>query len=44
VIDHFVSAVDNETEVPVPGEEGLKSFEVVLAVLRSSESKKIVRV
>ncbi|KAA0965602.1 Gfo/Idh/MocA family oxidoreductase [Sporosarcina sp. ANT_H38] len=44
VIDHFVSAVLNDTEVPVSGEEGLKSLEVVLAVLRSSESKKIVRV
>lgn len=44
VIDHFVSAVLNDTVVPVSGEEGLKSLEVVLAVLRSSESKKIVRV
>jgi UDP-N-acetylglucosamine 3-dehydrogenase len=44
VIDHFVSAVVNDTEVLMSGEEGLKSLEVVLAVLRSSECKKIVRV
>ena len=44
VIDHFVSAIVNDTEVPVPGEDGLKSLEVVLAALKSSESKMIVKV
>ena len=43
VIDHFVSAIVNDAEVPVPGEEGLKSLEVVLAALDSSESKMIIK-
>lgn len=44
VINHFVAAIMNDTEVPVSGEDGLKSLEVVLAALQSSESKTIVRV
>lgn len=44
VIDHFVAAIVNDTEVPVSGENGLKSLEVVLAALKSSESKTIVKV
>lgn len=44
VIDHFVDAVVNDKEVPVSGEEGKKSLEVVLAALESNESKTIVKV
>ena len=44
VIDHFVAAIVNDTEVPVSGEEGLKSLEVVLAALKSSVSKAIVKI
>lgn len=43
VIDHFVSAILNDTEVPVPGEEGKKSLEVVLGALESSKNKTIVK-
>jgi UDP-N-acetylglucosamine 3-dehydrogenase len=44
VIDLFVAAVLNNHEVPVTGEEGMKSLEVILAALESNETKKIVRV
>lgn len=43
VIDHFVTAVLDDTEVPVSGEEGKKSLEVVLAALESNETKTIVK-
>lgn len=42
VIDHFVEAIRNDTDVPVPGEEGKKSLEVVIGALESSERKTIV--
>ncbi|WP_062050222.1 Gfo/Idh/MocA family protein [Bacillus sp. JCM 19034] len=41
VIDHFVDAIVNDTEPLITGEEGLKSLEVVLAALESSDTKKI---
>ncbi|GAE32116.1 Gfo/Idh/MocA family protein [Halalkalibacter hemicellulosilyticus] len=41
VIDHFVDAIINDTEPLITGEEGLKSLEVVLAALESSDTKKI---
>jgi predicted dehydrogenase len=44
VIDHFVSAIVNDTEVAVPGEEGMKSLQVVLAALESNENKTIVSI
>ena len=44
VIDHFVSAIVNDTDVPVSGEEGMKSLEVVLAALESNQNKTIVRI
>lgn len=44
VIDHFVDALVNDTEVAVPGEEGMKSLQVVLAALESNQNKTIVRV
>jgi len=44
VIDHFVDAVLLDQEPAVPGEEGKKSLEVILAALQSSETKQIVNV
>ncbi|MEH7302304.1 Gfo/Idh/MocA family protein [Neobacillus drentensis] len=44
VIDLFVNAVVNNQEPPVPGEEGMKSLNVILAALESNETKQIVRV
>lgn len=44
VIDHFVSSVTNNTDVPVPGEEGMKSLQVVLAALESNQNKTIVKI
>ncbi|MEH7010171.1 Gfo/Idh/MocA family oxidoreductase [Neobacillus niacini] len=44
VIDLFVDAVINNHEVPITGEEGMKSLEVILAALESNETKQIVRV
>src|SRR5690625_2122759 len=44
VIDHFVDAIVNDTEVPISGDEGMKSLEVVLAALESNENKTIVKI
>ncbi|MBY0148422.1 Gfo/Idh/MocA family protein [Neobacillus niacini] len=44
VIDQFAAAVIEGHEVPVTGEEGMKSLEVILAALESNETKQIVRV
>ncbi|MDR6125081.1 UDP-N-acetylglucosamine 3-dehydrogenase [Bacillus sp. SLBN-46] len=44
VIDLFVNAVVTNQEPPVPGEEGMKSLNVILAALESNETKQIVRV
>lgn len=44
VVEYFVDAVLNDKEPPVNGEEGMKSLEVILAALRSSETKQIVSV
>jgi len=44
VIGKFVDSVLLDQEPPVPGEEGLKSLEVILAALESNETKQIVRV
>lgn len=44
VIDSFVSAIVNDTDVQVSGEEGMKSLQVVLSALESNETKKIVKI
>jgi len=44
VIDQFTAAAIEGHEVPITGEEGMKSLEVILAALESNETKKIVRV
>ncbi|KHF40879.1 Gfo/Idh/MocA family protein [Halalkalibacter okhensis] len=41
VIDQFVSAILQNKDVPVSGEEGMKSLQVVLAALESNETKRI---
>src|SRR5699024_4246089 len=42
VINNFGSAIMNDTEVPVSGEEGMKSLQVVLAALESNRNIAIV--
>ncbi|MEH7179868.1 Gfo/Idh/MocA family protein [Neobacillus vireti] len=44
VIDKFVDSVVHDQEVPVTGQEGMKSLEVILAALESNKTKQIVRV
>ncbi|WP_077619343.1 Gfo/Idh/MocA family protein [Bacillus sinesaloumensis] len=44
VINQFVESVLEDKMPPVPGEEGMKSLQVILAALQSSETKQIVRV
>jgi predicted dehydrogenase len=44
VIEQFVEAVVEDKDSPVPGEEGLKSLAVILAALKSSQTKQITRV
>ncbi|MDN3229442.1 Gfo/Idh/MocA family protein [Priestia megaterium] len=44
VIEQFVDAVAEDKESPVSGEEGLKSLAVILAALKSSQTKQITRV
>ncbi|MEH7254009.1 Gfo/Idh/MocA family oxidoreductase [Neobacillus niacini] len=44
VIEKFVESILQDQEPPVPGEEGMKSLEVILAALESNETKQIVRV
>lgn len=44
VIDQFVSAIVNDTEVPVSGEEGMKSLDIVLAALASNKNKTIEKI
>lgn len=43
VIELFVDSIVNDTVPPVSGEEGMKSLNVVLAALESSETKQIVQ-
>lgn len=43
VIENFVNSIVNDTEPPINGEEGMKSLKVVLAALKSSETKQIVQ-
>lgn len=44
VIDHFVESIINDKEPVIPGSEGKKSLEVILAALESSTTKQIVRI
>ncbi|KHF38001.1 Gfo/Idh/MocA family protein [Halalkalibacter okhensis] len=42
VIDHFIDCIVDNTLSPVSGEEGFKSLAVILAALKSKETKTIV--
>ncbi|MDQ0229246.1 putative dehydrogenase [Metabacillus malikii] len=42
VIDHFVDSIAQDKASLITGEEGKKSLDVVLAALRSKETKKII--
>jgi len=44
VIEKFVDALTSNQEPVIPGEEGMKSLNVILAALDSNETKQIVRV
>ncbi|UTE71566.1 Gfo/Idh/MocA family oxidoreductase [Rossellomorea marisflavi] len=43
VIDRFVTAVMEDVPTAVPGEEAMKSLQVVLGALESSKTKQIIR-
>lgn len=44
VISHFVQSIVTDTTPPVPGEEGMKSLQVILSALESKETKKIITI
>ncbi|MCZ0703879.1 putative dehydrogenase [Natronobacillus azotifigens] len=44
VIDHFVSSIIHNTEPLIDGEEGMKSLNIILAAMESSETSKLVKV
>lgn len=44
VVEKFVDSILLDQEVPVSGEEGMKSLQVILAALQSNDTKQIVRV
>ncbi|MFX3623122.1 MAG: Gfo/Idh/MocA family protein [Ectobacillus sp.] len=44
VIERFVDCIMQDKEPPVSGEEGLKSLAVILAAIKSNDSKQITRV
>ena len=44
VIDHFIASVMNNTEPLINGEEGMKSLAVILAAIKSNDTKSIVKV
>lgn len=44
VIEKFVHSILSNQEPAVPGEEGMKSLQVILAALQSNETKQIIKV
>jgi len=44
VINRFITSIENNEESPVSGNEGMKSLAVVLAALKSNETKTIVKI
>ena len=44
IIDHFVDSIVQDTDPLINGEEGMKSLEVILAVLESMETKQFTRI
>lgn len=43
VIDSFIDALLNNREVPIPGQEGMKSLQVVLGALEAAETRRTVK-
>lgn len=44
IVDAFVNALIHQTPVPIPGEEGYKALEAVLACRQAAETGQVVRV
>jgi predicted dehydrogenase len=44
VIDAFVEAITEGKPLPIPGQEGLKALEVVLAALESAAQKRSITI
>ncbi|MRX73888.1 gfo/Idh/MocA family oxidoreductase [Bacillus lacus] len=44
VVDHFIDSIRQDTEPAISGAEGLKSLRVVLAALKSNETKKFAEI
>jgi predicted dehydrogenase len=44
IIDAFVDALVNDTDVPIPGEEGYKALEAVIACRKASETGRVVKI
>lgn len=44
VVEEFIKSITEDTVPPVTGEEGLKSLQVVLSALKSSETKQITKI
>ncbi|MEI2401098.1 gfo/Idh/MocA family oxidoreductase, partial [Paenibacillus phytohabitans] len=44
VISHFVQSIVTDTNPAVPGEEGMKSLQVILAAIESKETNKIISI
>ncbi|WP_407408666.1 Gfo/Idh/MocA family protein [Peribacillus sp.] len=42
IIDYFITSILENSEPPIPGEEGMKSLEVILAAIESQETRQIV--
>lgn len=44
IIDYFVTSILENSEPPIPGEEGMKSLEIILAAIESQETRQIVSI
>lgn len=44
VINRFITSIENSEASPISGDEGMKSLAVVLAALKSNETKTIVKI
>ena len=44
IVDAFVNALANDTSVPIPGEEGYKALEAVLACQKAAGSGQVVKI
>lgn len=44
IIDYFITSILENSEPPIPGEEGMKSLEIILAAIESQETRQIVSI